>query len=126
MIDLTTHLARTERLTCPTIQAAHAGTALRERLNDLSAQWDDARDRRDVIERERLRATAGISKRIKRMQDAIEGLNELIALAEIEQARIEAPYKSAFEATDDLCLEIEAQSHAERVKLRLIAAMENN
>jgi predicted nucleic acid-binding Zn-ribbon protein len=121
--DLTDALAFRERLGCPTLAAAHAGTALRERLETLTDDWEAARARRDLIDAQKLKATAGAKASIKRMREAIAGLHELIAQKEIEIGQTEAGFRDAYEAAEDACMAIEEQMHAERVKLRMIAAL---
>ena len=56
--DLTDALSMRERLGCPTLAAAHAGTALRERLETLTDDWEAARARRDLIDAQ-IRALRG-------------------------------------------------------------------
>lgn len=124
--NLTGALAIRERLECPTLAAAHAGTALRDRLNTLASDWDDARARRDLIEFQTLKETAGPKFTIRRLRAAIAGLNELIAEKEAQIEQTENSFLPAFEAAENACLEIEHMMHAERVKLRLIASLRDN
>lgn len=126
MTDLTEHLAHRERLSCHTLAAAHAGTELRRRLDDLTNDWEAARARRDMIQGQALKSTAGAKASIKRMRDAIEGLHELIARKEIEIGQTEASYRDAYETAEDACMAIEEQMYAERVKLRMIAGLSDD
>jgi predicted nucleic acid-binding Zn-ribbon protein len=124
--NLTGALAIRERLECPTLAAAHDGTALRERLNSLASDWDDARARRDLIESQTLQATAGAKSTVRRLRAAIAGLQELIAEKEAQIEQTENLFSVAFETSESACIEIERMMHAERVKLRLIASLRDN
>ena len=124
--NLTGALAIRERLECPTLAAAHAGTSLRERLNSLASDWDDARARRDLIESQTLQATAGPKSTVRRLRAAIAGLHELIAEKEAQIERTENSFSTSFDDAENACIEIERMMHAERVKLRLIASLRDN
>lgn len=121
--DLTSNMANKERLGDPILQAAWDGTESRQHLDQLTADWEAARAKRDQIDSYKRREMMGPETRIQRMRDAISGLRELIAQKEAEMAEIEARYDGAYEAAEDECMRIEKELFQERHRLRCIAEL---